>query len=129
MKTSKPNDSQIASILKQAKSDIAVKNICGRVEIRELASSTWGVKHAKLMSSEMMQLCHLAQEKATLKQIAADLSLDTAMLRDALSKMNDPIPSGKVQNYLEGSIGAGSWSIMPLKGGHSVVSRRRKVQF
>lgn len=98
MKASKSSDPQIAFILKQTEAGTAVEKICRNAEISGVTFPTWQVKHTELMYPEMMRLRHLARENARLKRLAADLSLDTAMLRDALSKVYDPPCSGKEQD-------------------------------
>ena len=57
-----------------------------RSKFSEAAFYAWHKKHAGLMPSEMRRLRQLEEEKAKLKRLVADLSLDKAMLQDVVSR-------------------------------------------
>jgi putative transposase len=86
MKASKVTEAQIAFILTQAEDDVPVLEVCRKAGISDATFYNWRKKYAGLMPSEMKRLRQLEDEKAKLKRIVADLSLDKAMLLDVLSK-------------------------------------------
>lgn len=55
--------------------------------ISEATYYNWRKKYAGLMPSEMKRLRQIEEEKAKLKRLVADLSLDKAMLQDVVSRM------------------------------------------
>ena len=54
--------------------------------ISEATYYNWRKKYAGLMPSEMKRLRELDEENGKLKRIVADLSLDKAMLQDAIRR-------------------------------------------
>ncbi len=86
MKASKFSEAQIAFVLKQAQEGAPVAEVCRKAGISDATFYNWRKKYGGLMPSEMKRLRQLEDENIKLKRIVADLSLDRAMLQDALSK-------------------------------------------
>lgn len=86
MKKSRFTEEQIAFALRQAESGVAVKEVCRKMQIAEQTFYRWKKKYAGLGVPEVRRLKQLEQEVGRLKQLVADLSLDKAMLQDALGK-------------------------------------------
>ena len=84
MKASKFSEAQIAFVLKQAEDGTAVGEVCRKVGISEATFYNWRKRYAGLMPSEVKRLRQLEEENGKLKRLVADLSLDKAMLQDAL---------------------------------------------
>jgi putative transposase len=59
--------------------------VCRKTGISE-AFYAWRKKYAGLTPSEMKRLRQLEEENGKLKRIAADLSLDKAMLQDVIAR-------------------------------------------
>jgi len=60
--------------------------VCRKAGISDATNHNWRKRYAGLMPSEVKRLRQLGEENAKLKRIAADLSLNKAMLQDVLSK-------------------------------------------
>ena len=86
MKRSKFTEAQIAFILRQADEGTAIGEVCRKAGISEATFYNWRKKYAGLMPSEMKRLPLLEEENGKLKKIAADLSLDKAMLQDVIRR-------------------------------------------
>lgn len=86
MKRSKFSEAQIAFVLRQAEEGTAIGEVCRKAGISEATFYNWRKRYAGLMPSEMRRLRQLEEENGKLKKLVADLSLDRAMLQDALSK-------------------------------------------
>ena len=86
MKKSSFTQSQIVFILKQAEDGTAISEVCRKAGISDATFYNWRKKYSGLLPSEMRRLRQLEEENRKLKRIVADLSLDKAMLQDALSK-------------------------------------------
>ena len=84
MKRSKFREAQIAFVLKQAEEGTTIGEVCRKTGISEATFYAWRKKYAGLMPSEMRRLRQLEDENAKLKRLFADLSLDKAMLQDAV---------------------------------------------
>ena len=84
MKKSRFTDEQIALALRQAESGVAPAEICRKMGISEQTFYRWKKKFAGLGVAEVRKLKHLEDENRQLKRLVADLSLDKAMLQDAL---------------------------------------------
>ncbi len=74
MKKSRYTNEQIAFVLREADSGVAVSEVCRKLGITEQTFYRWKKKFAGLGVSEVRKL----------KQLVADLSLDKSMLQDAL---------------------------------------------
>ena len=86
MKRTRFTEEQIAFALRQVEGDVPVKEVCRKLQISEQTFYRWKKKFGGLGVSEVRRLKHLEGEVRRLKQLVADLSLDKAMLQDALGK-------------------------------------------
>ncbi len=86
MKKSKFTEEQITYALKQAELGTPVAEVCRKMGISDATFYNWRTKYGGLSPSELRRLKQLEEENAKLKRLAADLSLDKAMLQDVLSK-------------------------------------------
>lgn len=84
MKRKRFKDEQIAFALRQAETGTAVKEVCRKMGITEQTFYRWKKKFAGMGVAEVRRLKQLEEENRKLKQLVADLSLDKAMLQDAL---------------------------------------------
>jgi len=72
--------------LRQAVDGTSGGEVCRKAGISDATNHNWRKRYAGLMPSEVKRLRQLGEENAKLKRIAADLSLNKAMLQDVLSK-------------------------------------------
>ena len=86
MKKKRFTEEQIAFALRQADSGVAVAEVCRKMQISEQTYYRWKKKFAGMGVAEVRRLRQLEDEVRRLKQLVADLSLDKAMLQDALGK-------------------------------------------
>jgi putative transposase len=81
MKASKFSEAQKAFILKQGADGVPVADICRKAGISQATYFNWKKKYDGMTPPEMRRLRQLEDEKAKLKRIVADLSLDKEMLQ------------------------------------------------
>ena len=86
MKTARFTESQIVAILKQANAGVPVKDMCRHAGISVGMDDQWKSKYGGLEASELSRVKELEAEKAKLKRMDAELSLDHVALRDVSSK-------------------------------------------
>jgi uncharacterized protein YjcR len=86
MKASKFTDAQKAFILKQGADGMLVADICRKAGISQATYFNWKKKYDGLLPDEMRRLKQLEDENGKLRKVVADLSLDKAMLQDALRR-------------------------------------------
>ena len=86
MKRKRFSVEQITSVLQQVKGGVAVDDVCRRVGISEQTFYRWKKTYGGMLPSEARELRQLRDENVKLKRLVADLSLDRAMLQDAVSK-------------------------------------------
>ncbi len=86
MRKSKFTESQIAGILQEAEAGVAVAEVARKHGISAATFYQWRSKFAGMSVSDMQRLRELEQENARLKRMYADLSLDHAVLKEALTK-------------------------------------------
>jgi putative transposase len=86
MRKSKYSESQIAAILQEAEAGLAVAEVARKHGIRAATFYQWRSKYGGMSVSDMQRLRELEQENARLKRMYADLSLDHAVLKEALTK-------------------------------------------
>ena len=84
MKKTRFTEEQIAFALRQAEAGVAPVEVCRKLGVSEQTFYRWKKKLAGLGVSEVRRLKQLEDENRRLKQMVADLSLDRAMLQDAL---------------------------------------------
>jgi putative transposase len=86
MKASQFTDAQKAFILKQGAEGMPVAEICRKAGISPATYFNWKKKYDGLLPNEMRRLKQLEDENGKLRRVVADLSLDKAMLQDALRR-------------------------------------------
>lgn len=86
MKKSRLTDQQIAFLLKQADSGLPVEEVCRKLGISQQTFYRWKNKFGRLDVAEVRRLKLLEEENKKLKQLVADLSLDTHILQVVLLK-------------------------------------------
>jgi len=86
MKKTAFTEEQIAYALRQAETGTPVGDICRKLGISEQTFYRWKKKFAGMGIAELRRLRQLEEEKRTLKQLVADLTLDKHMLQEAIRK-------------------------------------------
>jgi putative transposase len=86
VKTSKFTDEQIAMALRQAEAGTPVGEICRKLGVSEQTFYRWKKRFGALGVSELRELRQLRDENRKLKGVVADLTLDKAILHEALRK-------------------------------------------
>ena len=86
MRRSKFTEEQIAFALKQVELSVSVAECCRKMGVSEQTFYRWKRKYGGLGVAEVRRLKMLEEENRKLKQLVADLSLDKAMLQDALQR-------------------------------------------
>lgn len=86
MKKKRYTEEQIAFAIRQAEAGTPVAEVVRKMGVSEATFYRWKAKYAGLGVAEVRRLKHLEDEVRRLKQLVADLSLDKAMLQDALTK-------------------------------------------
>ena len=84
MKKSRFTDEQIAFALRQAECGASIREVCRKMGVSEQTFFRWKRKFAGMGVAEVRRLKQLEEENRKLKSLVADLSLDKAMLQDAL---------------------------------------------
>ena len=84
MKASRFSDPQKAFILKRGADGTPVSGVCRKAGSSQGTYFNRKKKYDGLLPTEMRRLKQLEDEKAKLKRIVADLSLDKEMLQDAI---------------------------------------------
>lgn len=84
MKKSRFTEEQIAFALRQAESGVPIREVCRKMGVSEQTFFRWKKKFAGMGVAEVRRLKQLEEENRKLKSLVADLSLDKAMLQDAL---------------------------------------------
>lgn len=88
IRKSKFSEVQIATILKEAEAGIAVAEVARKNGISAATFYQWRSKYGGTEVSDLqrMRMRELEQENARLKRMYVDLSLDNAILKEALTK-------------------------------------------
>ena len=86
MRKSKYSESQIAAILQEAEAGLAVAEVARKHGISAATFYQWRSRYGGMSVSDMQRLRELEQENARLKRMFVDLSLDHAVLKEALTK-------------------------------------------
>lgn len=84
MKKSRLSEEQIAFALRQAETGTPIVEVCRKMGVSEQMFFRWKKKFAGMGVAEVRRLKQLEEENRKLKSLVADLSLDKAMLQDAL---------------------------------------------
>jgi len=86
MKRSTFTDEQILAIVKEGEAGRKVADLCRTHGVSEQTYYRWKKQFGDLGTAEVRELRQLREENRKLKTLVADLTLDKAMLRDALGK-------------------------------------------
>ena len=84
MRKSRFTPEQIVQALRQAESGTPVADICRKMGVTEATYSRWKKQFNGLDVSELRELRQVRDENKKLKQLVAELTLDKAVLREAL---------------------------------------------
>lgn len=80
---------QVVKMLREADAAIGggktVEQVCRDLGISDATYYTWRKKYGRMKVQELKRLKELEKENARLKKLVADLSLDKAILQEALS--------------------------------------------
>ena len=86
MKTKRYSTEQIISILQEADSGIAVKDLCRKHGVSDATIYNWKSKFGDMTVSDARRLKELETENQRLKQLVADQALDNRILKEIVSK-------------------------------------------
>ncbi len=86
MKRKRFSVEQIVAVLKQAEVGVPVAELIRKVGISEQTFYRWKKEYTGLEVDQVRQLKQLQEEKARLKRLVADLTLDKVMLQAVLGK-------------------------------------------
>jgi len=86
MRKSRFTPEQIVQALRQAESGTPVADICRKMGVTEATYHRWKKQFSGLDVSELRELRQVRDENKKLKQLVAELTLDKAVLREALGK-------------------------------------------
>jgi len=90
MKKQRFTEEQIIVVLKEQEAGAKTADLCRRHGISEATFYNWKAKYGGMEVSEAKRLKALEDENAKLKKLLAEQMLDTAALRELLSKMYGP---------------------------------------
>jgi transposase-like protein len=80
---------QIVKKLRQADAAMAsggtVEQVCRQLQISDATYYNWRKQYGQMKLNQVKQLKSLQKENARLKKLVADLSLDKAILKEAIS--------------------------------------------
>ena len=86
MRTSRFTPEQMMMALRQAEGGTPVEEVCRKLGISEATFHRWKKRFGGLGVSEVRELRQLREENRRLKSVVADLTLDKAILQEALRK-------------------------------------------
>lgn len=86
MKTSRFNETQIITILKQGEAGLKVKDLCREHGISDATYYNWKAKYGGLEASDLKRLKETESELGKLKRMYADLALENRALKDLIEK-------------------------------------------
>ena len=90
MRKSRYSDEQIAAALRKAEIETPVADITRKLGISGADFYVWKKRFGTLGTPEIRELRQLRDEKAKLKTVVADLTLDRAVLQDVIKKSSRP---------------------------------------
>lgn len=86
MKKQRFTEEQIIGVLKEQEAGVKAVDLCRKHGISEATFYNWKAKYGGMEVSEAKRLKALEDENAKLKKLLAEQMLDTAALRELLSK-------------------------------------------
>jgi len=86
MKKSRFSESQIVAILKEGDAGVPVAQVLRQHGISQATYYNWKAKYGGASVAELKRLRELEAENAKLKRMYADLALENAAIKDALSR-------------------------------------------
>ena len=86
MKKSKFSESQIIGVLNEAKSGVAVPEVCRRHGISDATFYKWRSRYGGMDASMLSRVRELETENQRLKKMYAESQMDAEILREALAK-------------------------------------------
>lgn len=86
MKKQRFTEEQVIAVLKEQEAGAKVTDLCRKHGISEATFYNWKAKYGGMEVSEAKRLKALEEENAKLKKLLAEQMLDTAALRELLSK-------------------------------------------
>jgi putative transposase len=86
MKTSRYNDAQILSILRQADGGVPVAELCREHGMSTASFYKWRAKFGGMDASMISQMKSIEEENRRLKKMFAELSMQNELLKEALGK-------------------------------------------
>jgi putative transposase len=92
MRKSRVIREQIVQALRQAETGTPVPAICRKLGVTEATYYRWKKPFTGLDVSELRELRQVREEYKKLKQLVVELTLNTAVLREALEKNGKPSP-------------------------------------
>jgi len=86
MQRSRFSETQIVKILKEVEGGRLVKDVCREHGISDATYYNWKSKYGGMEASDVKRLKELEEENRKLKQMHAELSLETRILKDVIEK-------------------------------------------
>ena len=86
MRKSKFSESQIAAVLREADSGVAMADLLRKHQISSATFYKWRAKFGGMEVSDMQRLRELEHENSRLKRLYANLSLEHDVLKEVLAK-------------------------------------------
>ena len=86
MKKSRFSEEKIIAVLKQAEAGVKVSELVRKLGISEATFYNWKAKYGGLDASQIRRLKELESENAKLKKMYAESQMDSAILKEALTK-------------------------------------------
>src|SRR5512133_2332504 len=86
MRRSRFSEEQIAYALRQAEQGTSVAELCRKMGVSQQTFYLWKKRFAGMGVSEVRRMKQLEEENGRLKQLVANLALDTQMYTDVLAK-------------------------------------------
>jgi len=86
MKTARFSDAQIMGILRQAESGVPVSELCREHGMSSASFYKWRSKYGGMDASMVTEMKAMADENRRLKRMYAEMSMQNALLKEALGK-------------------------------------------